>query len=187
MLSLLLVAVLSPGGVLALDMLNNSFNIEIDLPETYKTVQSGEEIWFTTKVTNLACPDRIDITLNYDILNLNKFVVASKSETVAVGTQASFVGNLDIPSSLSGGNYFLRVSITPIASSINASKAEVSFKIVEEAAKSSVKREIYTLVGILFLIGVLVYIIRESKPWLEKIKLDNKIKRIVKKKLSGAK
>ncbi|MBU1974100.1 MAG: hypothetical protein KKH52_01775, partial [Nanoarchaeota archaeon] len=46
-----------------------NFNIEIDLPKTYQQISPGNELWFTTKLINLANQERIDVTLTYQILD----------------------------------------------------------------------------------------------------------------------
>nr|MCK4929767.1 hypothetical protein [Nanoarchaeota archaeon] len=159
-----------------------TFNIEIELPETYKEIPAGEELWFTIKVINLANQDRMDITLKYDILNLNKYAVTSKSETVAVETQASFVGNIEIPDNLGNGLYSLRVTLVPVASSFKESQAETSFKIVTKAEKKQLKKSVYILIaGLLGLIS-LIYLIHKSQPLFKKLKMSSKVKRIIKKK-----
>jgi len=111
------------------------FNLKIEIPETYESVKSGENIWFTTKLLNLANQERIDVTLKYEILNSNKEIIASKSETVAVETQASFVGNLRIPKDTKKGLYFLKVVLI---SPNDETSIESSFNIINEETKNQI-------------------------------------------------
>ena len=57
---------------------------------------------------------------------------ASKSETVAVETQASFVGFLRVPENLEAGLYFLKVILT---SQFWDSESEISFDMIKEETK----------------------------------------------------
>jgi len=109
---------------------NTNFNVEVDLPDSYQTVEAGEELWFTTRVLNLANKERMDITLTYQILELlSREVKYSKSETVAIETQASFVAQLKVPSTLKTGIYLLKVHLKgPTGNAIT----ETTFNVVKE-------------------------------------------------------
>ncbi len=116
----------------------DSFNLEVEIPETYEEVLAGENIWFTTKLLNLGNKDRMDVTLKYEILDINKQLKSSKSETVAVETQASFVGSLKVPESLEKGLYFLRVILVTVDSEQDVSEAETSFNVIKEETKHQI-------------------------------------------------
>lgn len=111
------------------------FNVEIDLPQSYQQVSPGDELWFTTKLLNLANQKRIDVTLNYHILDSNRQLKYSKSETVAVETQASFVANLQTPTTLQPGLHFVKATLS---SSFGQSEAETTFEVLEEETESRV-------------------------------------------------
>jgi len=106
-----------------------AFNVGIELPDSYHEVLAGENIWFTTKVINLENKERMDIILTYDILDESRQTVASKTETVAVETQASFVSSLRTPSSLPEGMYYLKVILN---STSGSNIAETTFNIIKE-------------------------------------------------------
>ncbi len=105
-----------------------AFSLEVEIPETYKEVLAGEDLWFTSKVLNLANTNRTDVTLKYEILDVNGELKTLKSETVAVETRASFVRDLKVPKSLEKGFYFLRVTLI---SPFEKSEAETSFKVIK--------------------------------------------------------
>jgi len=73
-----------------------SFNLEVELPENYQSVLAGEDIEFTTKLNNFAGVDRIDVVLKYEIFDSERILKSSKTETVAIETQASFIGSLPL-------------------------------------------------------------------------------------------
>ena len=116
----------------------DSFNLEVEIPETYEEVLAGENIWFTTKLLNLGNKDRMDVTLKYEILDINKQLKSSKSETVAVETQASFVGSLKVPESLEKGLYFLKVILVTVDSEQDVSEAETSFNVIKEETRNQI-------------------------------------------------
>ncbi len=116
----------------------DSFNLEVEIPETYEEVLTGENIWFTTKLLNLANTKRIDVTLMYQILNAKGEIIASKSETVAVETQASFVGTLKVPESSEKGLYFLKVILVTVDSKQDVSEAETSFNVIKEETRNQI-------------------------------------------------
>jgi hypothetical protein len=108
------------------DISSAKFNVEIDLPKTYRDISPGDELWFTTKLLNLANQERIDVTLQYHILDGARDLMFSKSETVAVETQASFVANLQSPKTLKPGLHFLEVLLD---SPFGQSTSETSFMV----------------------------------------------------------
>ncbi|MBU1622127.1 MAG: hypothetical protein KJ597_00990 [Nanoarchaeota archaeon] len=112
-----------------------NFNIEIDLPKTYQQISPGNELWFTTKLINLANQERIDVTLTYQILDKNGQLQYSKSETVAVETQASFVANLQAPPTLKSGLHYLKVIL---GSQFGQSEAETTFTVTKEESEPQV-------------------------------------------------
>lgn len=114
---------------------NNGFNIEVELPKSYQEIAPGNELWFTTKLMNLANQERRDVTLDYQLLNSQKQLLYSKSETVAVETQASFVAHILTPDTLQPGLHFLRVTVS---SSLGNSEAETTFQVVAEEGEPQI-------------------------------------------------
>jgi len=111
------------------------FNVEIDLPKTFRTISPGDELWFTTKLLNLENDHRIDVTLHYQILDGARNLVFSKSETVAVETQASFVAHLQTPPSLKQGLHFARVVLSAPS---GEAEAETTFQVSGEETQNQV-------------------------------------------------
>ncbi len=110
----------------------SGFNVKIDLPKTYQEIMAGDELWFTTKLLNLANQERRDVALTYQILDSQRRLQYSKHETVAVETQASFVARLQTPKTLQEGMHFLQVTVS---SSLGQSEAETTFNVVVEEAE----------------------------------------------------
>jgi uncharacterized membrane protein len=170
--TLALIFLLSPFIVSAAQL----FNVEIDLPNSYQNVNPGTDVWFTIKLLNLANSQRVDVTLNYDILNSNGESIIHNSKTVAVETQASFVADLKIPETALPGDYSINVVVS---SSLGESTAKAVLRV------STPQNDLvpyYIGSGIVGLI-LLILLVVKSKPLVEKLKLKMKIGRIVKEKL----
>ncbi|MCX6759614.1 MAG: hypothetical protein NT012_03580 [Candidatus Nealsonbacteria bacterium] len=75
-------------------------------------VAPGEFLPISVKLINFGEGRRVDVDVDYQILNSNNVVVFSQSETVAVETTASFVKNIQIPLDLSPGKYIASSKIT---------------------------------------------------------------------------
>ena len=152
------------------------FNIEVQIPETYKTVTPGTEIWFTTNVINLGNTNRIDVVLNSEIVNETGTVKVSKTKTVAMETTASFVNSITLPEDLPRGNYYVVVSITFPDRTVESR---------EQFTIQSVDNKLFRIIGIslgvLIFILIIFFIIKSNKPNIEKMKLHMKIKEIIKK------
>ena len=110
----------------------NTFNLEIEIPETYESALAGENFWFTVKLLNLANQERIDVIIKYEILDSNREMIALKTETVAIETQASFVRNLKIPENAEKGQHFLRVTVD---SPFGETQAESGFNVIKEPSR----------------------------------------------------
>ncbi len=153
-----------------------SFNVEIELPASYQNVASGSEVWFTIKLLNLANTQRMDVTLNYDIVDSNGQSIVHNSKTVAIETQASFVADLKIPENTPAGEYNVNVVVS---SSLGDSKASSALKV---SSKKIDLTAYYIAAGVILLI-LIVFAIIKSKPLIEKLRLKMKIGRIVREKL----
>jgi len=75
-------------------------------------VAPGEFLPISVKLINFGEGRRVDVDVDYQILNSNNVVVFSQSETVAVETTASFVKNIQIPLDLPSGKYIASSKIT---------------------------------------------------------------------------
>lgn len=152
------------------------FDIQITIPNNYKIIHPGDELLASVKLVNLGSAGRIDVFLEYWIVDSEQNTILKNKETVAVETQANFVKTFDIPKDVKPGKYSLHAKIV-YADGKNA-EAENSFEV---GKKQTDKQIYYVFTGALGLI-ILIYIIYKSKPFVEKIKMWAKVRRIVKKK-----
>lgn len=71
----------------------------------------GEILPISVKLINFGGGRRVDVTIDYQILDENNAVVLTESETVAVETTASFVKNIQIPNDFAPGKYIASSNI----------------------------------------------------------------------------
>jgi len=74
-------------------------------------VAPGELLPISVKLTNFGGGSRVDVTIDYQILNEKGGSVLTEKETVAVETTASFIKVIQIPRDVPPGNYTAESSI----------------------------------------------------------------------------
>lgn len=75
-------------------------------------VAPGELLPVSVKLVNFGGGRRVDVTIDYYILNEKGDIVLTEKETVAVETTASFIKILQIPRDIQPGQYTAESSIT---------------------------------------------------------------------------
>lgn len=75
-------------------------------------VAPGELLPVSVKLVNFGGGRRVDVTIDYFVLNEKGDVVLTEKETVAVETTASFIKILQIPRDIQPGQYTAESSIT---------------------------------------------------------------------------
>jgi len=150
------------------------YNLEIEIPHEYQEVAPGEKIWFTSKVLNLANQGRVDIILEYSLFDERGILVSSRSETVAIETQASFVGSIGIPSEAPSGEYDLQVKVTSASGS--TSRGNTSITVLE---KQSFFKTYQVLLGWILTCLALFLFLVWFIPFLRRCNRNRSIKRRV--------
>ena len=117
-------------------------------------VAPGEFLPISVKLINFGEGRRVDVDVDYQILNSNNVVVFSQSETVAVETTASFVKNIQIPLDLPSGEYIASSKITYEGQEVPAT-SKFEFTVERKIAGTFVSQFIFygtvtILVGIAF-------------------------------------
>jgi len=167
----------------------NSFNLEVEIPSQYTTAFEGEKIHFTVKVINLANLERMDITLEYKILQ-GEDEINFKRETVAVETQASFVGEILIPEKTKGGDSVLQVRIIGAEEEV-FSEGQGMFVISERASvvKFLLKYK-WPILLIFGIMAILIAIITNRKrfgDFFQKKKIKSRVSEIIKNRVQTGK
>lgn len=156
------------------NIINNSlFDIQITIPDDFKILSPGNELLTSVKLVNLGSAGRIDVFLDYWIVDADQSIILKNRETVAVETQTSFVRTFDIPKNVKPGIYSLNAKLT-YADGKEAT-AHSSFEII---TKQTDKRLYYALIGFIGLV-ILIYAVFKSKPLVEKLRIRHEVSRIV--------
>ena len=151
------------------------FDIFIKIPEEYQEVGLDEDMLFTLKLVNLGSEGRIDVFLEYSIINENDEIVLGKRETVAVETQASFLREFslkDIPA----GDYTIHVKLVYADGKFADTKH--SFRIVRETFSDRII--FYWVLGILLVASIIWFAFGKLKLVVEKLLIKIKVNKIIK-------
>lgn len=120
-------------------------------------VAPGELLPVSVKLVNFGGGKRVDVTIDYFILNEKGDVVLTEKETVAVETTASFIKILQIPQNTPLGNYTAQSSITYQGQKVPAT-ASYQFTVERKiagmfASQFLIYGAITLIVGIIFAIA----------------------------------
>ena len=81
------------------------FDVSLDIPLDYKTVNPGDEVRVQSTLLNLGGLQNVDVLIEYSIKNSKGDIVLKEEETVKVGIQASFTKKFKLPDDLPLGKY----------------------------------------------------------------------------------
>jgi hypothetical protein len=151
-------------------------NFVVEIPQSHQDVQPGESVYFTMKMLNLENSKRVDVIVDYEILDSNKNSIAKKTETVAVETQIALVRNLGIPKNSALGYYSVHAKIT--FADGTSSEATSSFKVVKNLADTWQVSLLFAVIALIILLFI-IFLIIKSKKILERINMRKKIHKIV--------
>jgi hypothetical protein len=150
------------------------FDIFVEIPEEYHIVGLDDEILFTLRLVNLGGEGRIDVFLEYDVLDVDDEVILGKRETVAIETQASFLRQFDL-AGVPAGDYELHARL--VYAGGKTADTRHSFAIRREEGFDVT----FLLwgVGLLVLLVLLFVFLNRLKFLIEKMKVRGKVREIV--------
>lgn len=140
-------------GITGRALEENNNNLKIEIPKSYSEVYPGSKILFTTRLLNFENNGRRDVTLECSLLDSNDHTILKKSETLAIETQASFVGDILIPSDTKEGVYYIRVVLVESKDKISSKEP---FKVVKEK-ESNMSFYSLTIISIIFLLAIIKF------------------------------
>ena len=159
---------------------SGSFNLKVEIPDSYKNIVLGKPVVFTARILNLANDNRVDITLKYYAIDSKQNVIFTKSETLAVETQASFVREVKLPQETPTGDYTIKAEI--IYNDNKEAESQDSFKIIKNN-RSNIEILIIVVIIVTVILFILIFFLSKIRRFIEKIELKSKIGKIVKKKM----
>ena len=126
-------------------------------------VAPGELLPLTVKLLNFGSNKKVDVTITYQVIDSNGDVRVTQTETVAVQTTASFIKYIQLPYSLTPGEYIATSSILYDGQQVPAT-SNFTFTIENKIAGLFVSQAItygeFTLAVALFFAIVARFIIR---------------------------
>jgi len=167
--------------------ISEAYNVEVEIPKEYRNIISGGKLWFTTKILNLASEGRVDVTLKYKITNSEGELLTSRSETVAIETQASFVGTIDLPSEAIPGDYLLEVEMSSASGDITSGETQFVIK-EEKTIKDYLEKNKFVLTTVLLGILIIIFIISFRKKiaqLFKRMRINARTNEIIKNKIKN--
>jgi len=159
------------------------FDISIAIPENYKKIEAGTELLASIKLVNLGSAGRIDVFLDYEVMDFNHNTILEKKETVAVETQANFVRTFAIPPNSPPGEYVLHARM--IYADGKEAAAKHSFEVIKKANEADL-RKYYLFAAIVITLAAIIFLGMKSRYFIEKIRLRLKIHSIVKERMAAS-
>ena len=132
---------------------SSSLSAVVHVPEKYTDVNAGERFYFEVSVKYPENPQRKDLRLTYEVLNLDGELVSQSKALKAIETQASFVDFLVIPESTDSGLHTINVRIEDYE--LLSEEVSSSFN-VKGNKLEELQVYFFILLGAIFFVGFLV-------------------------------
>jgi hypothetical protein len=120
-------------------------------------VAPGELLPISVKLLNFGGGKKVDVTISYEITDLNGKIILNNTETIAVETTASFIKEIQIPFNTAPGRYIAKSSIAYL-DQVAPATTEFPF-IVESKIFGLFQEDFYLYGSIVLLVGVTMGIV----------------------------
>jgi len=152
------------------------FDISLDIPLRYQTVNPGDEFLVQSTLLNLGGLSDVDVSIEYQIKNSKGETILKEEETVKVGTQASFTKKFIIPDDIALGEYVV-IAVVKYQDSVGTSSE--AFNIGAREAKETF---LYFIgIGLVVMVGMVLYLVNSQRKRLKSIgRLQKKIQKSAK-------
>lgn len=156
------------------------FDVSLNIPAKYKTLKSGDDLFFQVTIFNLGEIGEVDVEVEYDVKDFEGNVITTLTEIVAVGTQVSFSKVIDLPENIALGDYVVSAKVKY---GLTVATASDLFSIFEKGfILLSPKYQTAFITGILIfvIIVAIVIIIYENRRRKLKSVVANQNKKLLK-------
>jgi hypothetical protein len=145
------------------------FDIKLEVPNRFKYVLPGEDIYAQIELYNLGDYERVDVVLDYIIQNSDGEEIIKEQQTIAVETSTSFIKNIKIPENIPFGRYVFYIRLT------YDSKVASASDLFNVGVKPTIpfKSSMITL-SIILILGVIIILLE-----IRKIKKEGRISKKV--------
>lgn len=132
--------------------------IEAESESQSSRIAPGEFLPVSVKLVNFGSLNRVDVIVDYKILNESNEEIYSENETVAVETTASFIKRIQIPYTAGPGNYTL-VSVLTYPYQEQPAVSQFPFMIEKKIGGFFVSDLIlYSIVALLAILVIFIFI-----------------------------
>jgi len=146
------------------------FDVNLKIPEKYQYISPGEEVSGEISLYNLAGTGKVDVLVEYTILNKNGDEILHEQETIAVETSTSFIRSFKLPEGVGSGKYFLYVKTTYNGLVASAS-SQFNIGIVPPLTLS--EQILFIVIGVLIVLALIIFFeIRKIKKHIGRHKID---------------
>jgi hypothetical protein len=139
------------------------FDVSIKIPDNYKKINPGKDLFFEIKLFNFGEIGRVDANVNYLIKDFDGNVIESKDETIAVETQASISRTVKLPADSKPGDY---IAIANVKYGNDTASSSDMFQVVGQKTfnfKSAGRLTIIIVIIIIILIAlILAYLVKRK-------------------------
>jgi len=140
------------------------FDVSVDILDKFLYVLPGNELLSVIRIFNLGAPKKVDVTINYEIINEDGEVILFESEMLAIETQTRISKMFYIPKDADTGTYLLYVKVTYDEEISSAS----GWFFVEKEPISLISKILYiSSIVLIILILAILYEIRKIKKHLK--------------------
>ena len=87
------------------------FDVNLEIPDKFLLIEGGEEAVGNIKLFEVEQVGRVDVEVEYSIINDKGEVIVSSRETMAVDKQANFIKSILTPKEIKKGPYFYVVKV----------------------------------------------------------------------------
>lgn len=134
----------------------SSLSITINVIEKYTNIEAGERFYFEIGIKYPENPQRKDLSLEYEVKNIEGNLIAQSKVLKAVETQASFIDFIVIPENVEGGIYFINVKIKDYGEL--SEDVSASFNVLKKGKDKATLYFFILLFTLVFIGGVVVFL-----------------------------
>ena len=146
------------------------FDVSLKIPEKYQYISPGEEVSGEISLYNLAGTGKVDVLVEYTILNKNGDEILHEQETIAVETSTSFVRSFKLPEGVGSGKYFLYIKTTYNGLVASASS---QFNVGFIPPLTLSEQILFIVIGVLIILALILFFeIRKIKKHIGRHKID---------------
>ncbi|MFH1325630.1 MAG: hypothetical protein ABIH49_02565 [archaeon] len=136
------------------------FDVKVKIPQQSRYVLPGETLHANTELFNLGTIGRLDVEVEYSIINKEGEIITKEHESVAIETQASVTKEIQIPRDIDYEDYILYVKVTYDG---KVASASAEFEVTKDKISGREKIYIVMITFILIILSVVIYFLIENK------------------------